>query len=62
VCPVTFGRPWISWEFPDPKNLLLEEVREIRDEIRDQVEALVSELDQKGEERSRCCRCRSRYR
>ena len=33
VCPVTPGVRRISWVFEDPKNLPLERVREIRDEI-----------------------------
>lgn len=45
VCPVTPGVRRISWAFEDPKNLPLERVREIRDEIRQSVEQLVRELD-----------------
>jgi protein-tyrosine-phosphatase len=45
VCPVTPGVRRISWEFPDPKSLPLEQVRPIRDEIERQVEELVHELD-----------------
>jgi arsenate reductase len=45
VCPVTPGVERISWEFPDPKNLSLEQVRPIRDEIKRRVEELVEELD-----------------
>jgi protein-tyrosine-phosphatase len=45
VCPVTPGVRRISWEFPDPESLPIEDVREIRDEIRRQVVALVDELD-----------------
>ena len=47
VCPVTFGKPRTSWEFPDPKNRPLEEVRQIRDEIRERVEELLADLDAK---------------
>jgi arsenate reductase (thioredoxin) len=46
VCPVTPGVRRISWEFPDPKTLPLEQVRPIRDEIARRVEQLVRELDQ----------------
>jgi arsenate reductase (thioredoxin) len=46
VCPVTPGVRRISWVFEDPKNLPLERVREIRDEIKEAVEQLVDELDQ----------------
>ena len=45
VCPVTPGVRRISWELPDPKNLPLEQVRPIRDEIQRRVEELVAELD-----------------
>ncbi len=47
VCPVTLGVRRISWVFADPKNLPLEGVREIRDEIRERVEELLAELDAK---------------
>jgi arsenate reductase len=45
VCPVTPGVRRISWELPDPKQLALEDVRPIRDEIRRRVRGLVDELD-----------------
>lgn len=45
VCPVTPGVRRISWQLPDPKNLPLEQVRPIRDEIQRRVEELVDELD-----------------
>lgn len=45
VCPVTPGVRRISWVFTDPKNLPLEEVRPIRDEIEHHVEHLIRELD-----------------
>ena len=44
VCPVTPGVRRISWELPDPKNLPLDEVRPIRDELDRRVRALVEEL------------------
>jgi arsenate reductase len=44
VCPVTPGVRRVSWELPDPKNLSLEEVRPIRDEIERRVRELVAEL------------------
>lgn len=50
VCPVTPGVRRISWELPDPKNLSLEQVRPIRDEIKDRVDALVAALDEQREE------------
>jgi arsenate reductase (thioredoxin) len=48
VCPVTPGVHRISWEFPDPKTLPLEEVRAIRGEIQRHIEELLHELDQEG--------------
>jgi arsenate reductase len=46
VCPVTPGVRRISWVFRDPKNLPLEEVRSIRNDIARHVERLVRELDE----------------
>lgn len=45
VCPVTPGVRRISWEFTDPKDLPIEQVRPIRDEIRRRVEELIRSLD-----------------
>ncbi len=45
VCPVTPGVRRISWVFEDPKDVPLERVRQIRDEIARKVEQLVAELD-----------------
>lgn len=50
VCPVTPGVRRISWELPDPKNLPLEQVRPIRDEIKHRVDQLVADLDAQPEE------------
>jgi arsenate reductase len=44
VCPVTPGVRRLSWELTDPKNLPLEEVRPIRDEIERRVGELLAEL------------------
>ena len=49
VCPVTPGVRRISWEFTDPKDLPLEQVRAIRNEIEQSVERLVGELDRTGQ-------------
>ena len=48
VCPITPGVRRISWEFPDPKNLPLDEVRPIRDQINARVEQLVRDLNHEG--------------
>lgn len=45
VCPVTPGVRRISWVFEDPKNLPLERVRAIRDEIKRSVDQLIEELE-----------------
>ena len=45
VCPVTPGVRRLNWHLPDPKNLPLEQVRPIRDEIQRLVAELVDELD-----------------
>jgi arsenate reductase (thioredoxin) len=45
VCPVTPGVRRLSWELPDPKNLPLDQVRPIRDEIARRVEQLLADLD-----------------
>ena len=52
VCPVTPGVRRISWELPDPKDLPLDQVRPIRDEIKRLVAELVAELDGQPEERA----------
>jgi arsenate reductase len=46
VCPVTPGVRRISWLFDDPKDLPLERVREIRDDIDHHVHQLLAELDE----------------
>lgn len=46
ACPVTPpGVQRIYWNLPDPKNLPIEQVRPIRDEIEQRVEELVTQLD-----------------
>jgi arsenate reductase len=45
VCPVTPGVRRLNWHLPDPKNLPLEHVRPIRDEIKRLVGELVDQLD-----------------
>lgn len=43
TCPASFV-PTEDWELEDPEDRSFEEVRKIRDTIRDRVEALVKEL------------------
>jgi arsenate reductase (thioredoxin) len=45
ACPYIPGKRYVDWDLTDPKDLPLERVREIRDEIRGRVERLVGELD-----------------
>jgi arsenate reductase len=45
ACPVIPGKRYISWELPDPKQLSVEQVRELRTEIDELVRQLVAELD-----------------
>lgn len=47
VCPVTPGVRRISWVFDDPKNLPLDRVREIRDDIERHVHQLLADLDER---------------
>jgi len=42
ACPVVPGVPHEDWPLPDPKDEPVERVREIRDQIRAQVEALIA--------------------
>jgi arsenate reductase (thioredoxin) len=46
ACPLTPGLRRLNWDLPDPKNLPLEQVRPIRDDINRLVKELVDELDQ----------------
>jgi arsenate reductase len=45
ACPVTHGKPRVRWEFTDPKDRPVDEVRTTRGAIRTQVEQLLGELD-----------------
>jgi len=44
-CPVVPGVKRDDWPLPDPKGKAIEEVRRIRDEIRDRVGALIAAED-----------------
>jgi arsenate reductase len=46
ACPVIPGKRYIDWELPDPKDLPVDEVRAIRDDIATRVDALVTSLDE----------------
>ena len=45
ACPVIPGKRYIDWDLRDPKDLPLEDVRAIRDDIGRRVKALVESLD-----------------
>ena len=48
VCPVTPGVRRVSWVFDDPKDLALERVRELRDDIDRHVRELLEQLDRRA--------------
>ena len=43
-CPYIPGKRYLDWDLPDPKGLPVEEVREVRDEIKRRVGELLEEL------------------
>ena len=45
ACPILPGKRYEDWELPDPSNQPIEVVREIRDDIRTRVEALIASLE-----------------
>ena len=44
ACPVIPGKRYIDWELPDPKDMPIEKVREVRDDIDGRVRELVRTL------------------
>ena len=44
ACPYFPGKTYLDWPLSDPKNQPIEVVREIRDEIKAKVEALIAEV------------------
>jgi arsenate reductase len=44
VCPVFPGKRYEDWELTDPKGKSIEEVRAIRDDIKERVQALLVQL------------------
>jgi len=44
-CPYIPGKRYLDWDLQDPKDLPIEQVRAIRDDIGGRVEALVAGLD-----------------
>jgi arsenate reductase len=45
-CPYIPGKRYIDWDLQDPKDLPIDEVRAIRDDIAARVDRLVAELDE----------------
>jgi arsenate reductase len=44
ACPVVPGKRYVNWQLEDPKNLPLDQVRPIRDDIAGRVRRLADEL------------------
>jgi arsenate reductase (thioredoxin) len=44
-CPVMPGKRYIDWELPDPKDMPIEKVREVRDDIERRVRDLLPSLE-----------------
>jgi arsenate reductase len=44
ACPYVPGKRYVDWELPDPKGLPQDDVRRLRDEIDERVQALQAEL------------------
>ena len=45
ACPIYPGKRYEDWELPDPSGQPIEVVREIRDDVRTRVEALIATLE-----------------
>ena len=45
ACPVIPGKRYIDWDLRDPKDLTLDDVRSIRDDIQGRIAELVKDLD-----------------
>ena len=44
-CPALFVKDVINWDIPDPKEKTIEQVREIRDQIKSEVLNLIASID-----------------
>jgi len=44
ACPVYLGKRYLDWQLPDPQGKNVDVVRRIRDDIDEQVQALLEEL------------------
>jgi len=45
ACPYIPGKRFLDWDLPDPKDMPLDEVRTVRDDIERRVRELAGELD-----------------
>jgi protein-tyrosine-phosphatase len=45
-CPALFLKDVLDWQIPDPKGKPIEQVREIRDQIKDKVMLLIKSLEE----------------
>jgi arsenate reductase len=45
ACPFIPGKKYIDWELRDPKDMPLDDVRAIREDIKIRIEGLVRDLD-----------------
>jgi arsenate reductase (thioredoxin) len=45
ACPYIPGKRYVDWELDDPKDMSLDEVRALRDEIARRIDALIEELE-----------------
>jgi protein-tyrosine-phosphatase len=45
-CPALFMKNVLDWQIPDPKGKSIEEVREIRDQIKTKVMVLIKSLEE----------------
>lgn len=50
-CPYIPGKRYIDWDLPDPKDLPIQQVRVIRDDIARRVRQLLPALDKAGTQR-----------
>lgn len=44
TCPLLPGKPYVDWDLPDPAEMDMDGVREVRESIEAQVQALAAEL------------------
>lgn len=45
-CPYIPGKRYVDWDLPDPKEMPIEAVRDLREDISGRVETLLVELDE----------------